>query len=128
MVLGIARSEPHAAGLVAAAGDCGFSRDGIAVVFPEQARAGRAEGGTLRAWLAGIGRLASGAGAGGIARQLVGLGVRRSLASRYERKVRAGGILLSIRTESADEVARAEELLGRGGAEDVFSTHERGRR
>ncbi len=129
MVLGIARSEPQAAGLVAAACDSGFSRDGITAVFPEGDHCATGpDAGGVHAWLAGIARLGHGASAGGITRLLVDLGVGEDLAARYERRVRGGGILLSIRTASADEVALAEQLLGRGGAEDVCTTRDAGRR
>jgi hypothetical protein len=45
-------------------------------------------------------------------------------AKRYEGRVRAGGILLSVHSDNCDEVKRAKEILARTGAQDISSTGE----
>ena len=115
---------------------------------PEGAARGAGTGaviGGILGWLAGIGALAipgvgpfiaagpivsalAGVGAGGaiggIAGALIGMGVPEYEAKRYEGRVKEGGILLSVHTESSEEVDRAKEILERTGAEDISSTKE----
>jgi hypothetical protein len=77
--------------------------------------------GPLMAALSGA---AAGAAVGGIAGALIGLGIPELEAKRYEGKVRGGNILLAVHVESSEMQKRAEEILKRGGAEDVTSTSE----
>jgi hypothetical protein len=98
-------------------------------------------GGAL-GWLAGIGALVIpglgafiaagpimaalsgavvGAGLGGLTGMLVGLGIPEDEARRYEERVRAGDILVSVHTEDPAQRALAEDVLGRAGADDVTS-------
>src|SRR6478735_12335981 len=115
---------------------------------PEGAVTGAGTGGVLggvAGWLVGIGALAipglgpfvaagpimaalggaaAGAAAGGLTGALVGLGMPEYEAKRYEGKIKSGGILISIHTESGDEVTRAKELFKRAGAEDISYTGE----
>ena len=101
-------------------------------------------GGTL-GWLAGLGSFAIpgigpliaagpivaalsgaavGAAIGGIAGALIGMGIPEYEAKRYEGKVRAGNILLSVHTESSDEVALAKEIFKAAGARDIGTSGE----
>jgi len=101
-------------------------------------------GGTL-GWLAGIGALAipglgpfiaagpimaalAGAGAagavGGIVGGLVGLGMPEYEAKRYEGRIKAGGILLSVHCDDSSWTKSAKEILRETGAEDVSSIGE----
>jgi hypothetical protein len=101
-------------------------------------------GGTL-GWLAGIGSLAipgmgpliaagpilatlSGIGvgsvAGGIVGGLVGMGIPEYEAKRYEGRVRAGKILLSVHCDDTEWVKRAKEALETTGAEDIGTASE----
>ncbi|MCU1273420.1 MAG: hypothetical protein JWO48_851 [Bryobacterales bacterium] len=115
---------------------------------PEGTAAGAASGGVLGGtlgWLAGIGALAipglgpfiaagpimgalAGAGVGGavggLVGALVGMGIPEYEAKRYEGRVRAGGILLSVHCDSSDWVKRAKEILRNTGAEDISSAGE----
>jgi hypothetical protein len=115
---------------------------------PEGATAGAVSGGVLGGiggWLVGIGALAipglgafvaagpimaalggaaAGAATGGLAGLLIGYGMPEYEAKRYEGKVKAGNILLSIHTEDGDEVTRAKDIFKRAGAEDVSYTGE----
>jgi hypothetical protein len=115
---------------------------------PEGATTGAASGaviGGVLGWLVGIGALAipglgpfiaagpimamlAGAGAagvaGGIVGSLVGLGIPEYEAKRYEGRVKAGGILLSVHCDSSEWVSRAKKLLEETGAEDVSSAGE----
>ena len=108
------------------------------------ATSGAVVGGTL-GWLAGIGALAipgigpfiaagpivatlAGAGAGGVlgglTGALVGMGIPEYEAKRYEGRVKEGGILLSVHSDSSDWTKKAKEILERTGAEDVSSAGE----
>src|SRR5689334_25356727 len=101
-------------------------------------------GGTL-GWLAGIGALAipglgpfiaagpimaalAGAGVGGavggLTGALIGMGIPEYEAKRYEGRVKDGGILLSVHSDSSEETKRAKDILERTGAQDVSSTGE----
>jgi len=101
-------------------------------------------GGTL-GWLAGIGALAipglgpfiaagpimaalAGAGVGGavggIAGALIGMGIPEYEAKRYEGRVKDGGILLSVHSETSELTARAKEILHGTGAQDISSSSE----
>ena len=110
---------------------------------PEGATTGATTGGVLGGalgWLAGIGALAipgvgpfiaagplmaalSGAALGGtiggITGALIGMGIPEYEAKRYEGKVKGGNILISVSSESSDEVSRAKEIFERAGAEDI---------
>src|ERR1700730_4003220 len=101
-------------------------------------------GGTL-GWLLGIGALAipglgpfiaagpimaalAGAGVGGavggITGALIGMGIPEYEAKRYEGRVKNGGILLSVHSDSSEWAKRAKEILDHTGAQDVSSTGE----
>jgi hypothetical protein len=67
---------------------------------------------------------AVGAAAGGIAGGLIGLGFPEIEAKRYEGKIKAGNILLSVHTESSDEIKLAEKIFKAAGAEDICTTGE----
>ena len=67
---------------------------------------------------------AIGAGVGGIAGALVGLGIPEYEAKRYEGKVKEGGILISVHSESHDEIKRAKEIFKQVGAHDISASGE----
>ncbi len=115
---------------------------------PEGATAGAGTGavigGTL-GWLAGIGALAipgvgpfiaagpimaalAGAGVGGavggIGGALIGMGIPEYEAKRYEGRVKEGGILLSVHSDSSEWTKRAKDVLEHTGAQDISSTSE----
>jgi hypothetical protein len=115
---------------------------------PEGATTGAGTGAILGGglgWLAGIGALAipglgpfiaagpimaalAGAGVGGavggLTGALIGMGIPEYEAKRYEGRVKDGGILLSVHSDTSDEIKRAKEILERTGAEDISSTGE----
>jgi uncharacterized membrane protein len=117
---------------------------------PEGAVTGAGTGGVLGGaigWLAGIGALAIpgvgpflaagpimaalsgaavGAAVGGITGALVGMGIPEFEAKRYEGKIKAGNILLSVHTENAQEAKRAKEIFEQAGAQDISATSEAG--
>src|SRR5512140_2094510 len=106
---------------------------------PEGAVAGAGTGGVLGGalgWIVGIGALAIpgvgpfiaagpimaalsgaaiGATMGGIAGGLIGMGIPELEARRYEGKVNAGNILISVHTESAEEITRAKDIFTAAG-------------
>ncbi len=115
---------------------------------PEGALAGAGTGaviGGALGWIVGIGALAIpgvgpfiaagpivaalsgaavGAGAGGIAGGLIGLGIPEIEAKRYEGKVKAGNLLLSVHTENSGEITRAKDIFTKAGAQDICTTGE----
>lgn len=101
-------------------------------------------GGTL-GWLAGIGALAipglgpfiaagpimgllggmgAGGAVGGLIGALVGMGIPEYEASRYEGRIKKGGILLSVHADDSEWVKRAKQILEHTGAEDIASAGE----
>jgi hypothetical protein len=74
--------------------------------------------------LAALSGAAAGATVGGVAGALVGMGVPEIEAKRYEGKIKGGNILVSVHTESGDEVKRAEKIFKAARAEDVCSSAE----
>ncbi len=115
---------------------------------PEGAATGAGTGAVLGGglgWLAGIGALAipglgpfiaagpimaalAGAGVGGavggLTGALIGMGIPEYEAKRYEGRVKDGGILLSVHSDSSEETKRAKEILERTDAQDISSTGE----
>lgn len=105
---------------------------------------GAVVGGTL-GWLVGIGALAipglgpfiaagpivaalAGVGVGGtvggLAGALIGMGIPEYEAKRYEGRVKDGGILLSVHSDSSEWTSRAKEILKSTGAADIASSGE----
>jgi hypothetical protein len=115
---------------------------------PEGAVTGAGTGGVIGGalgWIAGIGMLAIpgvgpfvaagpimaalsgaaiGAAAGGIAGGLIGMGIPELEAKRYEGKVKAGNLLISVHTESSEEISRAKDIFTKAGAQDICTTGE----
>ena len=77
--------------------------------------------GPIMAALAGLG---AGGALGGIVGALVGMGIPEYEAKRYEGRVRAGEILVSVHCDNSDWVGRAKDILKRTGADDVSSAGE----
>ena len=119
----------------------GFRNTDISVLFPENvgskdfahskgtkapegvaagATSGAVVGGVL-GWLAGIGAVGA---IGGIAGALIGMGIPEYEAKRYEGRIREGGILLSVHSDSSEWTKRAKIILEQTGAQDVSSTGE----
>jgi hypothetical protein len=74
--------------------------------------------------MAALGGAAVGAAVGGIAGALVGMGIPEYEAKRYEGKIKAGNILISVHSESADESKRTKEIFEQAGAQDVSTSSE----
>jgi hypothetical protein len=77
--------------------------------------------GPIMATLSGM---AVGATVGGVTGALIGMGMPEFEAKRYEGKVVAGSILVSVHAETSDEVTRAKDVLNEEGAEDVSTGSE----
>ena len=77
--------------------------------------------GPLMAALSGA---AAGAAVGGVAGALVGMGIPEIEAKRYEGKIKGGNLLISVHTESSDEVKKSEDIFKAAKAEDICSTSE----
>lgn len=117
---------------------------------PEGAAIGGTTGigiGAVLGWLAGIGSLAIpgvgpfiaagpilgalsgaavGAATGGLAGGLIGLGIPEYEAKRYEGKIKGGSALISVHTDSSQELSRAKNIFEQSHAEDISSTTESG--
>jgi hypothetical protein len=74
--------------------------------------------------MAGLAGLGVGGAVGGIAGALIGMGIPEYEAKRYEGRVKEGGILLSVHSDSSEWTKRAKEVLQRTGAQDISSTGE----
>ena len=72
--------------------------------------------------LAALSGAAAGATVGGVAGGLIGLGIPEIEAKRYENRIAEGNILISVHTETGDEVDRAKEILDEADAEDISVT------
>jgi hypothetical protein len=115
---------------------------------PEGAVTGAGTGGVVGGalgWIAGIGALAIpgvgpfiaagpiiaalsgaaiGAAVGGVAGGLIGLGIPELEAKRYEGKIKDGNILISVHTDSSEEITRAKDIFTKAGAQDICTTGE----
>jgi len=80
-----------------------------------------AAAGPIIALLAGLGL---GGALGGLTGALVGMGIPEYEAKRYEGHVKAGGVLMSVHCDTADEISRARDLLAQTGAQDIASSGE----
>jgi hypothetical protein len=78
--------------------------------------------GPIMAALAGLG---VGGAVGGLIGALVGMGMPEYEAKRYEGRVKAGGVLLSVHCDTSNEVSRAKDVLQATGAEDIASSGEK---
>ncbi len=74
--------------------------------------------------MAALSGVAIGGAVGGIAGALIGMGIPELEAKRYENKLRAGNILISVHTENSDEIKRATEIFTNARAQDICSTGE----
>jgi len=116
---------------------------------PEGAATGGVAGGVaggVLGWLTGIGVLAipglvpliaagpivaalAGAGAvgtlGGLIGALVGTGMPEYEATRFEGRIRDGGVLLSVHCDNSDWVRRAKDVLIEAGAQDIGAASEK---
>ena len=77
--------------------------------------------GPIMGALSGIG---VGGAVGGFIGALVGMGIPEYEAKRYEGRIRAGGILLSVHCDDSDWVSRAKTVLEQTGADDIASAEE----
>jgi len=74
--------------------------------------------------MAALSGMAVGAAVGGITGALIGMGIPEVEAKRYEGKIKDGNILISVHTDSSDEVTSAKRIFDTGGATDISSGSE----
>lgn len=75
--------------------------------------------------MAALSGAAAGATVGAITGALVGLGIPELEARQYETKVKGGNVLISVHTETAEQRARAKEVLTQYGASDIATAGEK---
>ena|SRR5688572_11191582 len=139
-VVGVVGSAEQAESAILALQSAGFSRGDVSALFPSGSAAADTlggRGGTI-GLLAGIGvfavpglepLIAAGplmatlsrgvATVGGLGSSLVKLGILEDDAKKYESDVVDGKILLAVHIESAEERARATDILENAGAHDI---------
>src|SRR5271169_56314 len=78
--------------------------------------------GPIMGALAGLG---VGGAVGGLIGALVGMGIPEYEAKRFEGRIKAGGVLVSVHCDTSDEISLAKELLKATGAEDIASAGEK---
>lgn len=74
--------------------------------------------------LAALSGAAAGATLGGVTGALVGMGIPEIEAKRYEGKIKGGNLLVSVHTDNAEQVKRAEQIFKQNNAQDISSTSE----
>ena len=105
----------------------GFRSTDISLFFPETPGAKyfahekyvKAPDGATTGAGAGAGRMV-----GGIVGTLVGMGIPEYEAKRYERRIKSGGILVSVHCGNSEWTKKAVQLLENTDAEDVASAGE----
>src|SRR5262245_23296631 len=74
--------------------------------------------------MGGLAGLGVGGTVGGLVGALVGLGIPEYEATRYEGRLKSGGVLLSVHCETSNEISRAKDVLERTGGTDIASAGE----
>src|SRR4029450_2229795 len=74
--------------------------------------------------MAALSGAAAGAALGGLTGALIGLGIPEYEAKRYEGKIKAGNILISVHADDSTERDRAKTIFEEAGAEDISYTEE----
>jgi hypothetical protein len=109
----IATSEFQAATVVDRLRNADFSNHDISALFPDKS-------GTRDFAHSKGTKAPEGVGAvGEIAGALIGMGIPEFEAQRFEAKVKAGGILISVHTADADEVQLAEQIFQEEDVDEI---------
>ena len=74
--------------------------------------------------MAALSGAATGAALGGIAGDLIGLGIPEYEAKRYGEKIKENHVLISVHTDNRTERSRARQIFEQAGAEDIAETAE----
>src|ERR1700686_2654663 len=77
--------------------------------------------GPIMGALAGLG---VGGAVGGLIGALVGMGIPEYEAKRYEGRIKAGGVLLSVHCDTSEQITLAKDILKQTGAEDISASGE----
>lgn len=75
--------------------------------------------------MAALGGSAIGGSLGLLLGALIGAGIPEFEAKKYEEGLKAGGILISVRANSDEEMKRASEIFKKEGAKDISTTREK---
>ena len=74
--------------------------------------------------MAALSGAAAGAAAGGLLGGLIGLGIPEIVAKHYETKLRLGNYLVSVHTDTMDDIDRVKAIYKEAGAEDIGASRE----
>jgi hypothetical protein len=108
-VFGIYPTDDSADAAVETLRTRGFRTTDVSVLFPVVATyAGRSADGAM----------------GGATGVLIGLGIPAYQERRYERRMRTGGILLSVLADNREWASKGRQILEQTGAEDICWTAE----
>ena len=119
----IATSRPQVERIVDRLKAANFSSTDISVLFPDNETSSDFAHEKNTKAPEGVGAGAStGGGIGGLTGGLIGLGIPEIEATRYDGKISKGNLLISVHTESLDEVTQVTEILTAAGAEDICTT------
>jgi hypothetical protein len=115
-VYGVYKEKKEVERAIDALTDDGFLNKDISVLMPENGSKASEE--------SAVGASAD-ANLGGLAGELMGLGMPEFEAKRYESYVKNGGLLLSVHSLTSEQVDHAIDCLVSTGANDVTSTTEK---
>lgn len=74
--------------------------------------------------MAALSGMAAGGTLGGLSGALVGLGIPEYEAQRYEGKLKAGNILISVHADNSEEASRVRKIFTEEKADDISSGSE----
>lgn len=75
--------------------------------------------------MAALGGSAIGGSAGLLIGSLIGAGIPEYEAKKYETGLKAGNILISVHTDSDNEINKAKDILKKDGAKDISTSSEK---
>ena len=127
-VICIANTPEQADRIVRQLKDVGFTHDDISVLFPDKETTHAfAHEKNTKAPVGAVTGASTGGVVGGVLGWIVGIGalaIPELEAKRYEGRLQAGNILISVHTENTAEIESVEAIYEQAGAEDICTTGE----
>src|SRR5580765_6378947 len=116
-VFGIATTHGQAERIVEQLQAQGFAASEISVLMPDT-------GGTRDVGHVKATKAPEGATTGGVVGGLIGLGITKIEAKRYDEKLKKGNYLIAVHTDESEDVDRAKHIFKTAGAEDISTVSE----